>query len=318
MSSFNQYMSEQTKKRKRPVYTIRKPKAELDNKRQKLPNHYNIVISCHGGVIETGDRLKIKKTYNIHQQLTDINFMVKYGESLGNDPWFQNVNTLSQCDVKGICDYRSAASIVMRLVCESKASNIIKKIPSNIGEITLSEMSFSFDTDSKQRHTMLWFQQLFGFWICAPGLHPIKVLDYSNFNKEASYNWQDMFNSIDNTFHEASSLGIISSDNEITYSLFMFCCRANENPDTVLLKFSRYPSITTDMRGGEDNNIENVKNQIKSQELDDLNKKGFVQLTEEQFDLFLSPENPPINEVIDSLDNTEVQELIEEKKIGGK
>jgi len=327
--SFSQYATyneNQIKKRKIQDNPIRKPQKEQDIKRQKQSNHYNIVICCHGGVVETQPGIKQRHAYNIHNELTDINFLVSYGEILASDSWNQDVNTLYQCDVNGKCDFSSSASILMRLVCESKTSNIIKKIPSNTGEIKLSEMSFSFDTDSKQPHTMEWFQQLFGIWICAPELNPIRILPYDRFDKTASYNWQNMFNSIEQVFYQASSSGIISNDTNFTYSLFMFCCRAR-NPDSTVahIQFSPNPKISVDMRGGDDSiinetttpsQIENVTNDIKTKEINELNKNGFVQLTEEQFDSFLSPENPTIVEVINSLDNTEVKELMEEKENG--
>jgi hypothetical protein len=207
----------------------------------------------------------------------------------------------------------------MRLVCDSKASNIIKKIPINPGEITVSEMAFNFNTQSEFPNVTLWFQQLFGFWICSDDLEPTRLLTYENFASTISYNWQDMFNYIGTTFDQATGLGIIPDD-EITFSLFMFCCRSNIWSPTVRIQFTPNPNINVDIRGGNDsqqtlNKIDKLTNDIKEQELNELNKTGFVQLTEEQFDSFLSPKNPTIVEVINSLDNTEVQELIENKKI---
>ena len=332
-----QYNEEQTKKRKIPLFSVRKPQNEQDSKRQKQdftqqkqPSHYNVIICCHGNVVEPRPGLKSKQKYNIHKELTDINFLVSYGESLGVGPGRQDVNTLYQCDVKGICDFSSSASILMRLVCDSKASNIIKKIPTNVSEITLSEMVFSFDINSIVPDTTEWFHQLFGIWICTPELNPIRILTHENFDKTILYNWQDMFNNIGSVFNQASSSGIIPNNTEVTYSLFMLCCRANTQPTPVILTYSPNPKISIDMRGGDDslinktptpNQIEKMTNDIKEKELDDLKNKGFVQLTEEQFDLYLSPENPTINEVIDSLNNTEVKELIEEKereKTGGR
>ena len=322
--NFNQYTppnQEETNKRKRTTSSIRKPQKDADTKRQKQIKHYNVVISCHGGVVEAQPGLKRKQKYNIHKELTDLNFLVSYGETLVNNPWDQNITTLYQCGSNGKCNYSSSASIVMRLVCDSKASNIIKKIPTNTGEITLSEMAFSFDTESQVPYAKFWYQELFGFWICADDLEPTRLLTYKNFDSTISYNWQDMFNHIGITFNNATSSGIIPSNNEITISLFMFVCRANANPTSTHIQFAPTSNIKVDMRGGDDsqpvvNKIDKLTNDIKEQELNELNKTGFVQLTEEQFDLFLSPKNPTLGEVINSLDNTEVQKLTESKTIG--
>ena len=175
------------------------------------------------------------------------------------------------------------------------------------------------------------FERNFGFWACGPNSSPERVIPWNDETiKENNYNHDFAF-LVEKSLETLKSRGF---DNRYEkFQLCLLCCRLDDkNNNSIVERFSidnpvkeRYVSA----RGGREKRlnasvIETITNNIKKEELEQFENQGILQVTEDQMEYYLNNEEPPtMDQVIDSLKEEEVVELIENKKefnekIGGR
>jgi hypothetical protein len=212
---------------------------------------------------------------------------------------------------------REIVKTIARLFCNDRLETIITHRPTVPGKMWLRPIELNFNPiNPEDIHATNICKEIFGLWVCSTENIPEKVKGWEDRDIKSNNYTHTLEDVIRLSTKAVVNKGLRNGD---TYEICIMACRPEPN-----LERTRMPMVFVNsndpnskknhyetFRGGRERQpskkmLVQIKEDIKKEEYEQFNEKGFAQVTEDQFEYFL--EGNSIPEVIEHLTDENVAE----------